>query len=467
MSERSPRSFWAEHAWVDPSVPAAAHPSAPGTGELPTLRHGVRIVVTDGYITAVTTGVDPAPDDVRLPGVTFPGFANAHSHAFHRALRGRTHGDGGTFWTWRNAMYALAERLTPDTYYALARAVYAEMALAGFTAVGEFHYLHHAPDGASYANPNAMGSALAHAAADAGIRLTLLDTCYLRGGFDTSLEGPQRRFGDGSVDRWIARVEDLRPAVIAGDPSAVVGAAVHSVRTVSEPDIRAVAGWARSANVPLHVHVSEQVQENESCLAAYGRTPARVLADAGALGPGTTAVHATHLDSDDIRLLGESGTAGCACPTTEQDLADGIGPMRELSTAGSPICLGSDQHVVVDPLAEARLLEMHERLASGRRGNFSPAELVGALTRDGYAALGRSQDGSIAPGRAADVVTIDANSVRGVGSQPEQLVFSAAGVDVRSVIVGGETIVDRGIHRLGDVTDLLRESIEAVWNTPF
>ena len=220
----------------------------------------------------------PSPTDHRLPGVVLPGFANTHSHAFHRALRGRTHDGGGTFWTWRDRMYALAATLTPDTYLDLARATYAEMVLAGVTAVGEFHYLHHAPGGTPYDDPNVMAEALRTAARDAGLRITLLDTAYLTGGIDAPLEGAQRRFGDRDADAWAARVAAIRP-----DDTLTVGAAIHSVRAVPLDAIPAIA--AHATGRPLHVHLSEQRLENEQSLATFGATPTRLLEDAGALGP--------------------------------------------------------------------------------------------------------------------------------------------------------------------------------------
>ncbi|WP_222851245.1 formimidoylglutamate deiminase [Phytoactinopolyspora mesophila] len=450
--------FWAEQAWV---APTPAHGESTDLAG-PALAARVRIEVGEGRITNVTPGVDPEPDDVRLPGVVFPGFANAHSHAFHRALRGRTHRDGGSFWTWREDMYTLAARLTPDNYYELAKAAYAEMALAGVTVVGEFHYVHHMPDGTPYDDPNAMGLAIQHAAADAGIRLTLLDTCYLRGGRDTALEDTQVRFGDGTAQRWRERVNRLRADV--DSPGTRVGAAIHSVRAVPATAIPVIAAWARDASAPLHVHLSEQVAENTACLAEYGRTPTQLLADSGALGPTTTAIHATHLSTEDIELLGDSGTSVCACPSTEQDLADGLSPMGDLAAAGAGICLGSDQHAVVDLLTEARLLEMHERLASGRRGRFGPQDLVTALTARGHEALGWAGNGRIAPGAAADLVAVRTDSTRTAGSDAAQVMFSATASDVETVVAGGHVVVDRGQHRLGDVAALLRASITSLWN---
>src|SRR5262249_8182278 len=195
----------------------------------------------------------------------------------------------GSFWSWRDVMYSVAERLDPDNYRDLARAVYAEMVLAGFTAVGEFHYLHHGPSGVPYADPNEMALSLLDAASDAGIRLSLLDTCYLRGGIDRPLEGAQLRFGDGDAERWIARVSQLQLP-----PTAKLGAAIHSVRAVAKPEMAVVAGWAATRRLPLHAHVSEQIAEHQQSVATFGMTPLAVLADAGALDERFTAIHGTH-----------------------------------------------------------------------------------------------------------------------------------------------------------------------------
>ncbi|HEX8781507.1 MAG TPA: formimidoylglutamate deiminase, partial [Nocardioides sp.] len=221
-------------------------------------------------------GETDSPAPTRLPGLTVPGLANCHSHAFHRALRGRTQRERGTFWTWRDQMYAVAGRLDPDTYLALARATYREMVAAGITAVGEFHYLHHGPDGTPYDDPNAMGHALVQAAREAGLRITLLDTCYLSSGFGKPPEGVQVRYDDGSADAWAERV-----AALQDDDSTRVGAAIHSVRAVPRDQLPTVVAATRGR--PLHAHVSEQPAENDACLAAYGLTPAALLAEAGAL----------------------------------------------------------------------------------------------------------------------------------------------------------------------------------------
>ena len=431
-------TFWCEHAWL------RGGPEA-----------GVRLVVRDGRFASVEVA-PAAPGDRRLSGIVLPGFANAHSHAFHRALRGRTHDQGGTFWTWRRGMYALAERLDPDSCLALARAAYAEMALAGVTCVGEFHYLHHPPDGVRYADPNAMGAALVSAAADAGVRLTLLDACYLAGGLEADghlpLDPVQRRFADPDADAWAERV-----AALPSSDAVRVGAAVHSVRAVPAEQLPVVA--AAAGGRPLHVHLSEQPRENEACRAFYGCSPTALLDAHGLLGRRTTAVHATHVDEGDVARLGRSGAAVCACPSTEADLADGLGPFRRLRDAGVPLCVGSDQHVVTDLLAEARAVEHAERLATGERGRFAPADLVDALTVAGHAALGWPDAGRLGVGQRADLVAVRLDSPRTAGAAPAQVVMAAGTADVHTVVVDGRVVVADGQHGLGDVGQLLRSAI--------
>jgi formiminoglutamate deiminase len=443
-----PLSAWhAEWAWLGPERGVAER---------------VLVEVEGDRIAAVTEGADPPAGVTRLAGVTIPGLANGHSHAFHRALRGRTHRVGGDFWSWRALMYQVAGALDPDGYLELATAAYAEMALAGICAVGEFHYLHHDPAGRPYADPNRMGEALVEAAGRAGVRLTLIDTCYLRAGLDgRPLEGPQVRFGDGDAAAWAERA-----GAVAERPGLRVAAGIHSVRAVDEAAMATVAAWASDREAPLHLHLSEQPAENEACLAATGRTPAGLADAAGVLGPRTIAVHATHLTGEDVALLGATGTAVCLCPTTERDLADGIGPALALADAGSPLCLGSDSHAVVDLFEEARAVELDERLASGRRGNHRPADLLAAATGAGMAALGWDA-GRLAPGHLADLVTVGLDSVRLAGTRPaeavDHLVFAATAADVTSVVASGRQIVADGRHLLvGDVPAALDRAISAL-----
>ena len=449
-------TYWAEHAEL-PDRPASR----------------VRLLVDDGRFSAVQTGVDPEAGDRRLSGVVLPGFANGHSHAFHRALRGRTQGASldpgsgrgrtGTFWTWREQMYAMAARLDPERYFILARATYAEMALAGMTAVGEFHYLHHDRGGRRYASPHAMSDALVAAAAEAGVRLTLLDVCYLSGGLGAGghleLDPVQRRFSDGDLDGWAERAADWTP------PAGVVkGSAVHSVRAVPETALERFVALAPDG--PLHVHLSEQPAENTAVQAFYGCSPTELLDRHGLLSERTTAAHATHLTRDDVARLGAARTTTCFCPTTERDLADGIGPARELAEAGCRLSLGSDQNAVIDMFSEMRGLEMHERLTTGRRGRFSPAELIAAATRDGCRSLGRADGGLLRENAPADFVVVDTGSVRTVGCRPDQVHYAATAADVTDVVVGGQPVVVDRCHRLGDVGRLLSEALAALGEHP-
>ncbi|MET7358985.1 formimidoylglutamate deiminase [Streptomyces sp. NPDC005562] len=450
-TESSTGTYWLEHAWLDTYV-----------------EPGVAVDVAGDRITAVRTEVEtPPPGATVLRGLTLPGLANAHSHAFHRALRSTVQVGSGTFWTWREVMYSVADRLTPETYHALARAVYAEMALAGITTVGEFHYLHHAPGGTPYADPNAMGEALIQAAADAGVRITLLDTAYVASGLLDAERGKapdrhQLRFSDGTTEGWAERVSTLKDRAHAR-----IGAAIHSVRAVPARQLGTVAEWAAARRAPLHVHLSEQTAENEACQAVHGRTPTRLLADHGVLGARTTGVHNTHLTDEDIALLGDSATGTCMCPTTERDLADGIGPAVRLQRAGSPLSLGSDSHAVIDILEEARAMELNERLRSHTRGHWTAAALLRAASADGHAALGWADAGVIETGALADFATIALDSVRTAGPVPrlaaETAVFAATAADVRHTVVGGRHVVRDGAHVLvPDVASALGEAVAAL-----
>ncbi|WP_435812779.1 formimidoylglutamate deiminase [Streptomyces mirabilis] len=440
------QTYWLEHAWLDTHV-----------------EPGVALDVSDGRITAVRENTaTPPPGAEILRGLTLPGLANAHSHAFHRALRGTVQVGSGTFWTWRETMYSFADRLTPDTYHALARTVYAEMALAGVTAVGEFHYVHHAHGGTPYADPNAMGEALVAAADEAGIRITLLDTAYVSSGFGQPPNHHQLRFSDGSAEAWAERSSLLKDR-----DHARIGAAIHSVRAVPAGQLATVARWAEERQAPLHVHLSEQTAENDACQAAHGCTPTRLLADHGVLGPRTTGVHNTHLTDEDIALLGDSRTGTCMCPTTERDLADGIGPAAALQRAGSPLSLGSDSHAVIDLLEEARAMELNERLRTRTRGHWTAAALLRAASADGHAALGWQDAGILEAGALADFTTIALDSVRTAGPVPrlgaETAVFAATAADVRHTVVGGRHVVRDGAHALvPDVPQALAQAVEAL-----
>ena len=464
--------YWCELAWLGG----------------PRADTGVVIEVDGDRIAAVAAGVRTRPEDaVPLAGLTLPALANAHSHAFHRALRGRTHCERGNFWTWRDLMYRVAARLHPDRYYRLARAVFAEMALAGIGAVGEFHYVHHRPDGGAYDDPNAMGKALVAAARDAGLRLTLLDTLYLHGGLDPGraaghnpnanphnpdpvdrgygpLRCEQARFSDGSAERWAERVEALTAAV--SGPAVKVGAAVHSVRAVDPASIKLAVDWAQDRGAPLHFHASEQPAENEQCLAVHGRTPVEVIAQAGGLGPDTTLVHATHATEQDRALIGEAGAHCCFCPTTEHDLADGVGPAEALARAGARLCVGSDSHAVIDLFEEVRAVELDQRAATGDRGVFGAQELASMATAAGYRSLGWPDGGALKAGALADFATVGLDSVRLAGIDDDHalaaVIFAATAGDVRHLVVGGRAIVRRGAHTTVNVAAELASAVSEV-----
>ncbi len=391
----------------------------------------VLIEVDDGRIKTITQDV-PAPDGaVRLEGWTIPGLANVHSHAFQSSLRGATESGGGDFWEWRQQMYRAAGQSDWTDYFNSSRFVFREMLEAGITAVGEFHYLH--------ALGNGLGEALIAAAQQEGIRITLIDACYLRGGMDgRPLDDVQKTFSDGDAEHWAQRMDDLDEGA-----GVRIAAAIHSVRAVDPASMRTVAEWARKRNAPLHIHLAEQAAEVDECLAVEGCTPTQLLDREGILGPDLTAVHAIHVNDDDISLLGANKVSICACTTTERDLGDRVGPIRALVNAGSPVCVGTDSNGIIDILEEARGVELDQRRATGRRVLHQPEELFRAATVDGMRALGWDA-GELKPGMLADFITIGFE-------QPAlwrhldlaYLVFCCSARDVTSVVVGGKTVVSK------------------------
>lgn len=390
----------------------------------------------------------------RLVGrALLPGFVNAHSHAFQRLIRGRTQwrpagAEGADFWSWRDAMYQAALTLDPDDVYAASRFCFLEMLRAGYTAVGEFHYLHRDPAGEPYADPQELAERVIAAAVDAGIRVALLDVCYAAGGIGEPLAEEQRRFATPELDAHLAGVEELGRRH-AADPLVSVGVAPHSMRAVPRAWLRPLAEGAARLRVPLHMHVSEQRREVEASVAAHGLRPFELLQEEGVLSEAFTGVHATHLSDAEVRALAASAATVCACPTTERDLGDGFLPVQALRRAGVPIALGSDSHTVIAPLEEVRAVEYHERLrqearimvttAAGDRLEVGPP-LLDMATAAGARSLGLPA-GALEPGRLADLVAVDLLHPALEGWNPDTLpallALSAPPDVVADVWVGG------------------------------
>jgi len=316
-------------------------------------------------------------DDGRF--VVLPALATAHSHAFQRAMRGAAQRPlpGGTsgkddFWSWRGAMYRVAAGLDPESIGAISRVAFRELRQAGVATVGEFHYVHHQPDGTPYAERTILSDAVIAAARAEGLRIALLRVAYHRAGPGRDAEPGQRRFCDPSVDAVLRDVDELR-AKYKDDPDVRVGLAPHSVRAVPPAWLAELAAYAKQHDLPLHMHVAEQPREIDECVAETGKRPVELLAESGVLGPRFVAVHATHLLAHEARLLGEARAFACICPTTEADLGDGLPDLGALRASGARLCTGVDSHVVTDPIAELRALETLERLRTGSRVTFTPA----------------------------------------------------------------------------------------------
>jgi formimidoylglutamate deiminase len=455
----------------------------PPRAYLPELLHaagnvhaGAALTVQDGVVTALG---DPAPgaEVVRLPGcAVLPGLVSAHGHSFQRAIRGGTERrDGGSsnFWSWREAMYAAAARLEPDDLQAIARLLFLEMARAGITAAGEFHYLHHDPDGRSYADPDELARRVTAAARETGLRIALLRASYARAGLGRPAEGAQRRFVEASPEAAV-RALDRLSAAYRSDPLVSFALAPHSVRACPAEWVAALAREAERRRLPLHVHVSEQPREVEECRAEHGLSPVQVLDRCGALGPRTTAVHAIHVDGDDVALLGRAAATVCACPTTERDLGDGVVPADRLLAAGARLALGVDSCVEVDLLTEARALEGHLRLVRRERGVLADEQGTADLlarrlyrfaSAAGMASLG-IPGGTLAPGEPADflVVNLDDPSIAGAsaGDLLTLVVFSMARTAVRDVYVAGTAVVLDGSATLLDEPKVVREARAAL-----
>jgi len=448
-----------------------------------------------------------------------PGMVNAHSHAFQRVLRGRTEyrtSDHDSFWTWREMMYSAATRLSPEDIYDASRMAFLEMALAGITAVGEFHYLHHAPDGKPYDDRNLLAKEVIRAAGDVGLRIGLLQVAYVRSGFKTKPNPRQARFIEADPNIYLHQVEDLRaesergssPTVRDGAtnqnhtlsngrataPSAWIGVAPHSVRAVPLDYLKQVIAYANDRDLKVHMHVAEQPAEVSACVEEHGRTPIALLESEGLLNDRFTAVHAIHVTPKAISSFAQRGAMVCACPTTERNLGDGVVPADEYLRNDVAICLGTDSHTQIDLFEDARELEYHLRLQSLERAVLSgkPTVSKGAVRRgedDGTLPDGRvsaaasylfdcattngarsigAPGGALEVGKPADLFTIDLNDPTLAGASQNDLlasiVFSASRAAIREVVIGGKPIVSEGQHLIQeDVVERFKELQKRLW----
>jgi len=300
-----------------------------------------------------------------------PALASAHSHAFQRAMRGRGQRPGAEsasddFWSWRKAMYALAESLTPESVGKIARVAYAELRRRGVRTVGEFHYVHHQMGGSPYGDRTILADTMIRAAREEGLRIALLRVVYRRAAVGRAPEGAQTRFADAKLEDAFRDIEALR-AKHKDDPGVVIGVAPHSVRAVSPDELREVARWAAQEKLLVHAHVAEQRAEITACLAETKKRPVEHLADVGILSERFVAVHATHLEAHEAKLLGETRSRVCLCPTTERDLGDGLPDLGRLLEHGVGLSVGVDSHVVTSPLEDMRAIETGERLRTEKR----------------------------------------------------------------------------------------------------
>lgn len=438
-----------------------------------------------------------------------PGMVNSHSHAFQRVLRGRTEyrtsKQHDSFWTWRELMYSAATRLTPADIYDASRMAFLEMALQGITAVGEFHYLHHQPDGRPYDDPNLLAKEVVRAAGDTGLRIALLRVGYARSGFQTEPNPRQARFIEPSPETYLRNLEDLisdiappaKDGQIAGhDRQAVamawVGVAPHSVRAVPLDYLRQVISHANRNSLPVHMHVAEQPAEVSACIAEHGRSPVALLQTEGLLSERFTAVHAIHVTPKSVPSFARTGAMVCACPTTERNLGDGVVPADEYFKHEVPVCLGTDSHAQIDLLEDARELELHLRLQKLERAVLSirspstgdghptnqalgdgrasetAALLFDCATRNGAKSIGGS-GGALEAGKPADFFTVDLDDPSLAGASSDTLlagiVFSLSRCAVREVIVSGRPIVSEGRHLLQEeIVERFNELQKRLWS---
>jgi formimidoylglutamate deiminase len=417
------------------------------------------LVSPSGSISAADT--NPSHAIVDLPSkALLPGFVNAHSHTFQRLIRGKSESrvtSGHDFWSWRGTMYHAAAQLDPQDVYDVARMAFLEMLLSGTTTVGEFHYLHNAPGGRPYDDPNLLSNRVIAAAQSVGIRIVLLRSAYLRSGYGLPPDPGQIRFFE-SASQFLDNMEALRKEYPADSTEVRFGVAPHSLRAVPLHELKEIAAWTRERKLPLHMHVAEQIGENEACLREYGLTPVALLGREGLLTPGFTAVHAIHITADEIELLARANATVCSCPTTERNLGDGVIVADQVMREGICIALGSDSQAQIDPLEDARELEYHLRLERQQRAILDQigeqtlaSRLFDCATVNGARAL-RVPAGELNAGSLADFFTVDLDDVSIAGNFGNDLlptaVFSLSRSAIRDVMVNGRWVVRDQRHPL-------------------
>jgi formimidoylglutamate deiminase len=397
----------------------------------------------------------------RLAGqAALPGLVNTHSHAFHRVLRGRveqrSRADRDPQANWREALERVTQRLSDEDVFDVARMTFMEMLLSGITCVGEFQYLHHQPDGTPFADPNFLSTEVVRAAHDVGIRIALLKVAHLRGDFRAAAESAPARLRTATADQFVREMEELRTAVTRDFPAdeAWVGVAAHGLSAVPIDAFKVIATYARAQRMRLHAHVSTRTEENAACVAEFGRTPVALLAEHGLLDKRFTAIDALHVSDDDVKLLGAARASVCACPSAEHNLALGAAPVEKILAAGAGMAFGSDSHVQIDLLKDARLLEYRLRAERHQRGavGADPATLLfNSATVVGARSLGAT-GGALEVGRPADFFTVNLYDPSVAGADPATLlaniVFALERRAVREVWIGGRQRFANGRHPL-------------------
>jgi formimidoylglutamate deiminase len=435
-------------------------------------------VSQSGKIKRIGGDESPQAKIVDMSGkAVLPGFVNVHSHSFQRLIRGKSESrvtSGKDFWSWRGTMYHAASKLTPEDLYDVARMAFLEMVRAGTTTVGEFHYLHTAPDGRPYDDPNLLSKQVIAAAQSVGIRIVLLRSAYLRSGYGLPLDPGQTRFFE-TVAEFCKNMEALMDTFEDDLDGVRFGVAPHSVRAVPLDALHEIAGWARTRGLPVHMHVAEQIAENEACVREYGRAPLTLLHHEKLLGPDFTAVHAIHITNEEISMLADAQGTICSCPTTERNLGDGILAADKVMRAGIRVALGSDSQAQIDPLEDARQLDYHLRLSQQQRAILDQIDeqplasrLFDCATVHGARAL-KLDTGSFSPDSRADFITLDLNDPSIAGHSAEDLLpiltFGLNRSAIRDVFVGGKQILCNGRHALEEeIVSRYQQVHRKVWS---